>query len=259
MPQAGRATGLAVWASVVGLAALGTLLPGTAGAQAPKRADPLDEPLRLVARAQAAYAKIKDYSCTLIKRERLEGELSPNNVITLSIRKEPFSVSMVWQEPKASEGQEAVYVTGKYDGKMRVKMGGLLGSIGFVTLALNDPRVRRESRHKLTEAGIGALIDRCAAGWVKERQWKQTQVRVGTFTFAKRKCSRVELTHASRAGGKFRNYRNVVYFDQQTGLPIRVENYDWPEKATDRPPIVEVYSYVNLRLNPKLSDEVFDR
>ena len=82
----------------------------------------------LIARAREAYARVKDYSCTMIKRERLEGVLSPNNVITLQVRNEPFSVSMVWQEPKGSEGQEVVYVTGKYDGKMRVKLGGLLGS-----------------------------------------------------------------------------------------------------------------------------------
>jgi outer membrane lipoprotein-sorting protein len=245
-----------VWASAFGLLAL---LPGLAPAQAAKKADPLDEPLRLIARAQAAYARVKDYSCTMIKRERLEGELTPNVVITLLVRKEPFSVSMVWQEPKEVEGQEVVYVTGKYDGKMRVKLGGLLGSIGFLSLPVDDPRTRRESKHKVTDAGIGNLIERCAKGWAVEKKLKKTQVRVGTFTFAKRKCTRVELTHPSREGGKFKHYRNVLYFDKQTGLPIRVENYNWPENQGDRPPLAEVFSYVNLRLNANLPNDVFER
>ena len=111
----------------------------------------------------------------------------------------------------------------------------------------------------MTDAGIGNLIERCGRGWEKERQWKQTQVLIGTFTFAKRKCTRVELTHPSRAGGKFKHYRNVVYFDQQTGLPIRVENYNWPDNPADKPALAEVYSYVNLRLNANLRDDVFER
>src|SRR5205085_11835698 len=114
-------------------------------------------------------------------------------------------------------------------------------------------------RHKVTDAGIGNLIERCARGWAVERKWKQTQVRIGTFTFVKRKCTRVELTHPTRAGGKFKHHRNVVYFDQQTGLPIRIENYDWPANPGERPPLAEVFSYVNLRLNAKLPDDVFER
>jgi hypothetical protein len=250
------------WAGLVGLVMVAILLPAASGQpakQATGKVDPFKEPLELIGRARAAYGKIKDYSCTLIKRERLMGELTPNNVITLKVRKEPFSVSMLWKEPRDSEGQEVVYVAGKYDGKMRVKMSGLLGAIGFVSLDPNDARARKESKHKVTETGIGNLIERFGKGWEMERKLKQTEVRVGTFTFAKRKCTRVEMTHPSRLGGKFKHHRNVVYFDQQTGLPIRVENYDWPDRPGDKPPLAEVFSYVNLRLNANLPDEVFDR
>ena len=112
-----------------------------------------------------AFAKVKDYSCRLVKRERLEGELSPNHVIDLKVRNDPFSVSMVWQEPKDLQGQEVVYVAGKNDGKMLVKPGGVLGSVGFLALPIDDPRTRKTSKHKITEAGIGNLIEKCEAGW----------------------------------------------------------------------------------------------
>jgi hypothetical protein len=258
MPQAKRATGPVVW---VGMGVLASLLGSVLAAQSAPRSkpDPLDGPIRLAARARAAYAKIKDYSCTMIKRERLGGELTPNHVIALKVRAKPFSVSMVWQEPKDLEGQEVVYVTGKNDGKMRVRPGGLLGSIGFLSVAVDDPRARKTSRHKVTAAGIGNLIEECARGWEVEKTLKQTQVRIGTFSYARRRCSRAELTHPNRLGGKFKHYRNVLYFDQETGLPIRVENYRWPEKEGEKPVLAEVYSYVNLRLNPGLADEVFER
>jgi hypothetical protein len=221
--------------------------------------NPIDEPLRLVARAKAAYAKVADYQCILIKREKIDGTLGPNQVIDLKVRSAPFSVSMKWSEPKANEGQEVCYVRGKNDGKMRVKPAGLLGSIGFVSIDPEDPRTRKTSRHPITRAGIGHVIATAEKGWSEERKWGLTDVKVGTFLYAKRKCTRVEMTHATPAGGKFLNHKNVVYFDQATALPIRVENYDWPAKAGDAPDLAEVFSYVNLRLNVSLPDSTFDR
>jgi hypothetical protein len=256
-----RATrSVAVWAA---LAVLGIFAPDIARAQSEKSSkttdDPMKEPLELIARAKTAFARVKDYSCKLIKRERFDGELSPNHVIELKVVQKPFSVSMLWQEPKELEGQEVVYVDGKYDGKMRVKPGGLLGSVGFISLPTNDPRTRKSSKHRITEAGIGNLIEKCAEGWELERQLKATTVKIGTYTYAKRRCTRVELTHANKRGGKIKFHKNVVYFDQLTNLPIRVENYGWPEEEGQSSPLIESFSYVNLRLNPGVPAEVFER
>src|SRR5437763_11546590 len=70
----------------------------------------LDEPLRLLGRAQQAFASVRDYSCTMIKQERINGALSPVHVITAMIRNQPFSVYMRWHQPRACAGQEVCYV-----------------------------------------------------------------------------------------------------------------------------------------------------
>src|SRR5262249_28667642 len=129
----------------------------------------------------------------------------------------------------------------------------------FLTLEINDPRTRKTSKHKVTEAGIGALIERCEKGWQEERKLQVTSVRVGTYTYARRTCTRVELSHSGRAGGVIKHARNVVYFDQQTHLPIRVENYAWPEEDGQPAPLAESFSYVNLRLDAKVPAEAFER
>lgn len=225
--------------------------------QAPPSA--MDQALRLVAMARAAYAKVADYQCVMIKQERLDGTLGPNQVIDLKVRAAPFSVTMRWAEPKESEGQEVCYVAGKNDGKMRVKPGGLLGSIGFVSMDPADPRVKKTSRHSITQAGLGHIIETAAAGWAEEKKWGMTAVKLGVFEYAKRKCYRVEMTHDTPAGGRFLHHKNVLYFDQLTALPIRVENYDWPAKPGVAPELLEVFSYVNLRLNVALPDSTFER
>src|SRR5262249_29213987 len=85
--------------------------PGTpAPAAAPQAGNPMDEPLRLLARARQANAAVRDYTCTLIKQERIGGQLQPVNVVTMMVRNEPFSIYLKWHQPKAQVGQEACYV-----------------------------------------------------------------------------------------------------------------------------------------------------
>jgi hypothetical protein len=221
-------------------------------------ASPLDEPLRLVLLARDAYQGVRDYTCRMVKRERLEGRLQPQNTMLMCVRTRPFSVYFRWQEPASLAGQEASYVAGRPDGKMRVRARGLLGAVGFVSLDPNDPRARQASRHCITEAGIGNLIDRFAAGWQQERAWGQSQVQVAEYEYDRRRCTRVELLHPANPPGRFLHYRDVVYFDKEHHLPVRMEAYDWPRRPNDTGDLLETYSYATLRLNVGLGDEVFN-
>jgi hypothetical protein len=225
---------------------------------APAAASPMDEPLRLVAEARQAYAGVRDYSCVLVKREKMEGQPLVDNVVTMKVRAQPFSVYLRWQEPKALAGQEVAYVEGMNGGKMRVHSSGLLGTFGFVSLDPDDPRARQTSRHSITEAGVGNLLARLARGWENERRLNTSQVRIADYEYNKRLCTRVEVIRPSNPGGQFPFSRSVVYFDKETHLPIRVECYDWPRRPGDPAEAVEVYSYVNMRLNVGLGDEVFN-
>jgi hypothetical protein len=248
-----------LWAGgLAGLLALALAATGAPPAHAPDTS-PLDEPLRLLAEARKRYAEVKDYTCLMIKREQVNDSLQPENVIKMKVRTEPFSVYLRWQEPKNLVGQEACYVAGRNDGKLRVKGAGARGLFGFVSLDPDDPRIKAASRHSITEAGIGNLIRRFGAAWEAERQLGLTQVRLADYDYNKRRCVRVETIHPRKAEGKFLFFRTVVYFDKETRLPIRVECYGWPQDPDDtRGPLAEVCSYAHLKLNVGLEDEVFD-
>ena len=49
-----------------------------------------------------------------------------------------------------------------------------------------------------------------------------------------------------------------VYFVHESNLPIRAEQFGWPEKAGDKPPLIEVYDYADLKVNVGLTDADFD-
>jgi hypothetical protein len=233
----------------------------TQPAAQPAPQDPMDYPLRLVADAAAAFQNVRDYTCLFIRREQVNGQLQAESVMNMRVRQQPFSVYLRWLGPKDLAGQEVVYVAGRNGNNLRVHATGIRGTVGFISIAPNDPRAMAQSRHPITEAGIGNLIASLQRNWTQERGQGRTQVRVADFDYARRKCTRVELTHTNDAvARRFYAARSVIYFDKETRLPIRAEAYDWPRAGG--PPegdLLEVYSYVDLRFNVGVGEETFNR
>jgi hypothetical protein len=232
----------------------------TGAAPAEGAGSPLDEPLRLIAQAHEAMKGVRDYSCTLIKRERIKGQLQPNNVIIMKVRNNPFSVYMGWKAPEELVNQEICYIAHRHKNTMRAKSPGIIGVAGFITVDLDDPRAKENSNHSVAEAGIGKLIERMANDWGRDRQLGQTSSQIAEYEYNKRRCLRVETTHPARPMAPYFSYRTVIYFDKENHFPIRLELYDWP-RAGGAPTgdLIEVYSYVDLRLNVGVRDEVFNQ
>jgi hypothetical protein len=223
----------------------------------------MDEALRLIGEARRAYQGVRDYTCQMIKQERLNGRLQPPHTILLSVRTNPFSVFMHWLAPSGLRGLETCYVAGRNNGMLRAHPRGVAGVFGFFSLAVNDPRAFETTRHPITDVGIGHLIDEFAAGWEQERRWGQTDVQLAEYDFDHRRCVRVVMTHPLGArAGQYQHYRDVVYFDKQTHLPILMEAYDWPRPGEPAEPpekyLLEKYIYAGLKLNVGLGDEVFN-
>jgi hypothetical protein len=126
-----------------------------------------------------------------------------------------------------------------------------------VSLALDDPRVMRDSRHRISEAGLGNLLEQFGRGWPQERRMNRTTVHLATYEYAGRRCRGVDTVHPP-GDGQFRFSRSVLYFDVESGLPLRVENYAHPRTTAEREgELLEVYSYLNVRTNVGLGDEAF--
>jgi hypothetical protein len=228
------------------------------GAAPPPVANPLDAPLRLLSEAYQAYQKVNDYTCTLVKQERVKGRLQEQNVIQMKFRQQPFSVYMRWLAPKSFAGQEVCFVAGRNNNMMRVRSAGVLGGFGFMSIAVNDPRALEHSRHRITEAGIYNLIVQTYKDWASLRQTGKGQARLDEYKYDNRLCIRVEVVHTERSPQAY-CYRGVLYFDKETHLPIRMEAYDWPRQGG--PPggeLIETFSYVGLQLNVGLPDAAFN-
>jgi hypothetical protein len=224
-------------------------------------AHPLDQPLEWLYEARKNYAAKKDYVCTLVKQERVQGRLQEQNIILLKFRAEPFSVNMRWLAPREQSGQEVSFINGRNGNKMRVNIPkGLKKVVGFVSVDPNDPRVFEHSRHTIYEAGISTLIEQTIRSFESEKRFNKTQVRIAEYTYNNRRCYRIETIHPPQRDGQFYSYRGILYLDKESKLPIRAENYDWPFQGGPAVgELIEVFSFVDLRFNLGLTDADFVR
>ncbi len=220
---------------------------------------PLEAPLALILEGQRNFTAVRDYSCVLVSRENVRGVLQDENMIQFKMRSEPFSVAMRWLAPRSKSNQEAVFVAGKNNNKMRVRGHGLSKVAGFVSIDVNDPRVTEHSRHTIYEAGLGNLIQQTIKHWESEKRFNKTLVKIAEYTFDNRPCYRIETVRTERRP-EFYCYRSVLYLEKNSKIPVRTENYDWPQPGgpTDGA-LLESFSYVSLRFNQNLSDSDFTR
>lgn len=213
--------------------------------------------LRAIEDCQARYDQVRDYVCTFIKRERIDGHLGSPHVMLMKARTQPRSVYLKFRQPAA--GREAIYIEGRHNGKVLAHDVGL-GRLIAGTLHL-DPtgaRAMADCRHPITEAGIGPLLDTLEARWTAELDSSESRVDFRDVQeVGARPCRCITVTH-TRQSPDFMFYRVHLYIDRELGLPIRFEAFDWPSSPGANPVLLEEYTYSDLKLNVGLGDIDFD-
>ena len=84
--------------------------------------------------------------------------------------------------------------------------------------------------------------------------YKNTKLVMGS---TKRACLCIEVTHPVPRRN-FRFHKARVYVDEELNIPIRYEAYEWPSTPGGQPPLLEQYTYVDLKLNNGFTDADFD-
>jgi hypothetical protein len=218
----------------------------------------------LYRQAAARYAAIDGYVARLRRREQINGTNRPEEVMQLKFRKEPWSVFFQFLGPVA-KGREVVYVKGRYQDKIHTLTAA--GDVPFtpagqhIALAPDSFLVRSASRHPITEAGVGQLIDwfgqllqaqeradRCSPGTHVAKYLGPTQ-RPEFDVPLEAVLQIIPPKHetALPKGGK-----RYWYFHPGLRLPVLTITYD--SKAKE----VEYYCYDTFQAAVHLTDADFD-
>ena len=230
---------------------------------------PLDPALQLAQEGlQRIRREIRDYTCVLVKRERIRDQLSDHQYIFTKIRQRhveqgqvvvPFSVYMYFLKPAEIKGREVIYVEGRNNGKICAHEGGRRGSL-LPTVWLNpdSPLALQDSRYPITDVGIENLVLKLIERGQRERQFSDVEVNFKKNARVNdRVCTVLEIRHPQRRP-EYEFYLAQIFIDDQLGVPIRYAAYGWPEGAQGESPVLEEYTYMQLKLNVGLTDDDFD-
>ena len=214
---------------------------------------PLMPILRWASQRLPEIEKLKDYSATLVKRERVQGKLGTTQYLAVKIRQKPLSFYAFFLSPPRLKGQEIIYVEGQNDGKFWVhRPAG-----GTMRFAPDSEQAMRDEHYPVTEVGISNLVRRLVE--VGREDLKYGECEVKYFSGAKindRSCTVVQVVHPVPRR-EFRFHLARVFIDDELRLPVRYEAYNWPDEKAGQPELIEEYTYIDLKLNNGFVDDDF--
>lgn len=208
---------------------------------------------------------IRDYTATMIKRERIDGLVGDAEFIKIKIRNRreaeniPFSIYMKFMKPANIKGREVLWVEGRNGNKLTAHEGtGLLKHI-TADLDPNGSMAMRGNRYPISEAGIENLTYRLIEKGQRDKEIGDAKVKFfNKIKINGRECSLIQVQHPE-ARPEYDFHICRVFIDKELNVPVRYAAYDWPEEEGGKPALMEEYTYLNMKLNQGLTDADFDR
>ena len=203
---------------------------------------------------QETLKKVKDYEATFTKKE-VVGKKMIQSEMHVKFREQPFSVYIKYLNPHA--GREVIYVAGKNKDKLLAHGEGITSIVGTLKLKPDSKDALEENRYPITMFGMSKLVSTLVQQW--EADEKHDDCVVKFFPNAKLDkidCKVVETSYPKQVShAKFHMTR--MYVAKDSGLPVRVEQFGFPA-AGAQPPVIEEYTYSNIKTNVGLGDLDFD-
>lgn len=197
----------------------------------------------------------------LRRREVINGRSRPEELILLKYRKTPWSIYLKWLAGEGV-GREVLCSRGRMGERLYVLPGSgdmplLLGS-RYLTLSPDHPLVRSSSRHPISAAGFGHLIEHF--GKILE-EMERGERRLGTLKYLGL-IKRPEYDEPVEAGLEFiapgiepdlpRGGQRFWYFDTNLRLPVLIITQD------DNRREIEYYCHDRFLFPGRLSDDEFN-
>jgi hypothetical protein len=255
-------------------AALGVLcllaLCNNAAAERPSASEhPLEFVLRF-AREEHAYLErtVHDYTCRIVKRERVNGKLQPYQSIFARVRPavggngdnvRPLAVLLQFEGPREIAGRRVLFVEDKFDNMMLVRQrrGGIT-----LRVRVGGGLASRETAVPITTIGFHNMLRETIAQLEDDMQADPTgeNTQVQLFRDAKidgRPCTAIRVVHPRRQADLDFQLAHV-FIDDESHLPVRLDFHDWPDAAGEQPVLLGEFTYSDVKINVGLTEIDFD-
>lgn len=209
------------------------------------------DPAALLLGMEAAYARVTRYTALFVRQEVVGGVPRPREEALLKWER-PGLMYLRWTAGPPV-GREILFVPGRNDGRMLVREPGLLRGFATIVMAPDSPRVLEESRHPVTDIGIGRLIDLVLSDTRRAAQARELTVRDhGMVRGSGGLERRLEVVFPRDRERGYAGHRLVLTLAAASGLPVRAIVHDGDDG------VIADYAYRDLELNPALTAADFD-
>lgn len=199
---------------------------------------------------QKCSETIVDFAGTFHKQERIRGKLRKEEAAEMKFRSKPFSVYMKFIA--GDKGREALYVDGKYDNKIQVHPGGVLGALFQVKIAPDSKMALKDNLRPITMAGMTNMLHTVVPQFELAQANGDLKVEyLGVMDVGGRKVYAIKRILPEKDIYPCKEL--VLFVDCIAMVPTGADAYGWDGQIGSK------YRYTNLRINVGLTDEDFDR
>ena len=196
-------------------------------------------------------ASYRDYACTLVKQERINRRVCPEQVIDVKFREAPYSVAMAWTPQTARRGDRVLFVEGKYDGQMLVRPTGLLGAlVGTVKRAPDGAEAMASTLRPVNRFGFGRSLESLLKVYRKAREMGDLKEEFGGIADVDGRKTLVLIRYLPPKED-YPAHKTLTYIDLEYLVPVLIEAYDWDQQPNSN------YAFKNLRFNIGLTEQDF--
>jgi hypothetical protein len=201
---------------------------------------------------RSAYdQRVQDYTCTLIKQERLKGSLGKPQVIACKYMRDPFSVALAWKK-NAGRADRVLFVKGKYGNQMLARPAGFLSFIGTVKRDPDGPEAMKSTLRPINQFGFANSMRSLEEVYeLAEKRGELTESFKGFGVHEETGRKAAILVRELPAREGYPAARTVTYIDTEYLVPTIVEGYDWDGKLRCR------YIFKDIKFNVGLTESDF--
>jgi hypothetical protein len=195
--------------------------------------------------------RFRNYTCTMIKQERINQVVGKEQEIHVKFMEEPYSVAMAWTPETAPIGDRALYAQGRYNNQMLVRPNGVLNQlVGTVMRPPDGPEARRSTLRPINQFGFRRSMESLLKVYRKARSAGDLKEAFGGYAEVGGREA-IALVRYLPAKDDYPAARTVIFLDLEYLVPIAVEGYDWDGKLACR------YVYKDLAFNVGLTSSDF--
>ncbi len=211
---------------------------------------------------------LDDYTARFVKQELdTSGTLSPESELFMKVQTRlrgetqtaPMRVYLRFVAPEANKGREVAWAEDLNDGQMAVHENYFPLNLKTIWLDPNGIIAMQGQRYPISEIGLVRLVEKLIERGEEDRDNPDIQVTLTRdHTIGDVPAELIQVKRGTPTEKEDDFSLAEISIDPQRQLILRYRSFGWPEEAGADAPLLESYTYHDVKTNVGLTEKDFD-